>query len=175
VPRRYRNRRIGEFLKELDLTEGRATGIPKILRAMRQNGSPPPEFDFDEDHSYFQVRLPVHPEARTLEAGPGGHPMTDPVIDPVIDPVTEEAFDPLIRLLLVIGEGELSPSEIQRRLNLKHRPTFRQNYLYPALEKGLIEMTRPDKPSSRLQQYKVTVKGRAWLDEKGESRAGGVE
>jgi predicted HTH transcriptional regulator len=44
VPRRYRNRRIGEFLKELDLTEGRATGIPKILRAMRENGSPAPEF-----------------------------------------------------------------------------------------------------------------------------------
>ena len=39
VSRRYRNRRIGEFLKELDLTEGRATGIPKILRAMRANSS----------------------------------------------------------------------------------------------------------------------------------------
>jgi predicted HTH transcriptional regulator len=39
MPRRYRNRRIGEFLKKLDLTEGRATGIPKILRAMKENGS----------------------------------------------------------------------------------------------------------------------------------------
>src|SRR5690606_8553473 len=34
ISRRYRNRRVGEFLKELDLTEGRSTGIPKILRAM---------------------------------------------------------------------------------------------------------------------------------------------
>ena len=42
VSRRYRNRRIGEFLKELDLTEGRSTGIPKIIRAMRENGSPSP-------------------------------------------------------------------------------------------------------------------------------------
>ncbi|MEO8613788.1 MAG: ATP-binding protein, partial [Luteolibacter sp.] len=41
VPRRYRNRRIGDFLKELDITEGRSTGIPKILRAMKKNGSPP--------------------------------------------------------------------------------------------------------------------------------------
>ena len=39
VPRRYRNRRIGEFLKELEITEGRSTGIPKILDAMRRNGS----------------------------------------------------------------------------------------------------------------------------------------
>lgn len=42
MSRRYRNRRIGEFLKELDLTKGRGTGVPKILRAMRENGSPPP-------------------------------------------------------------------------------------------------------------------------------------
>ena len=39
VSRRYRNRRIGEFLKELDLTEGRSTGIPKILRVMKANDS----------------------------------------------------------------------------------------------------------------------------------------
>jgi hypothetical protein len=38
--REYRNRRIGDFLKELHLTEGRCTGIPKIQRSMRDNGSP---------------------------------------------------------------------------------------------------------------------------------------
>jgi ATP-dependent DNA helicase RecG len=72
-PRRYRNRRIGEFLKELKFTEGRGTGIPKIIQAMRKNGSPPPEFEFDEDHSYFMVRLPVHPAAlEVAESGPTG-------------------------------------------------------------------------------------------------------
>lgn len=59
VNRRYRNRRIGEFLKELDLTEGRSTGIPKILRNMAANGSPVPEFETDDD----LVCLPVHPQA----------------------------------------------------------------------------------------------------------------
>jgi ATP-dependent DNA helicase RecG len=60
VSRRYRNRRIGEFLKELDLTEGRSTGISKILKAMKANGSPLPEFETDDDRSYFLIRLPVH-------------------------------------------------------------------------------------------------------------------
>ncbi len=32
LSRRYRNRRVGEFLKELEMTEGRGTGIPKMLR-----------------------------------------------------------------------------------------------------------------------------------------------
>lgn len=48
VARRYRNRRIGEFLKELDLTEGRCTGIPTIRESMAENGSPPPKFSTDD-------------------------------------------------------------------------------------------------------------------------------
>ena len=48
VARRYRNRRIGEFLKELELTEGRCTGIPRIRAAMEKNGSRPPRFSTDE-------------------------------------------------------------------------------------------------------------------------------
>lgn len=58
--RRYRNRRIGDFLKELHLTEGRNTGFGKILRALEENGSPKPEFETDEDHRYFISRLFVH-------------------------------------------------------------------------------------------------------------------
>lgn len=60
VSRRYRNRRIGEFLKELELTEGKATGIPRIKKAMRTNGSPEPVFDTDDDRTYFLTVLPVH-------------------------------------------------------------------------------------------------------------------
>jgi len=48
VARRYRNRRIGEFFKEPKMTEGRCTGIPKIIRAMKANGSPEPIFETDE-------------------------------------------------------------------------------------------------------------------------------
>ena len=60
VGRRYRNRRIGEFLKELDLTEGRSTGIPKILKEMAANGSPVPLFESDEERTWFIIRMPVH-------------------------------------------------------------------------------------------------------------------
>jgi ATP-dependent DNA helicase RecG len=63
-----RNRRIGELLKELRLAEARGTGIPKVIRAMRENGSAVPEFDFDEDRSYFRVTLPAHPEYVAITA-----------------------------------------------------------------------------------------------------------
>jgi ATP-dependent DNA helicase RecG len=57
-----RNRRIGEFLKELRMAEARGTGIPKIRRKMKENGSPEPRFDFDDDRTYYRTTLPIHPE-----------------------------------------------------------------------------------------------------------------
>jgi ATP-dependent DNA helicase RecG len=63
-----RNRRIGDLLKELRLAEGRGTGIPKIRRRMRENGSPEARFDFDEERTYFRVTLPVHPRYEVLNA-----------------------------------------------------------------------------------------------------------
>ena len=63
-----RNRRIGEFLKELGLAEGRLSGLPKVFQAMRANGSPAPRFDFDEQRTWFQATLPAHPEYAALSA-----------------------------------------------------------------------------------------------------------
>lgn len=58
--RTFEGVRIGEFPKELDLTEGRATGIPKILKVMAADGSPAPVFESDDERTSFVIRLPVH-------------------------------------------------------------------------------------------------------------------
>ena len=63
-----RNRRIGEFLKDLRLAEGRGTGVPKIQRQMNENGSPQAIFEFDEGRTYFCVTLPVNPRYQALHA-----------------------------------------------------------------------------------------------------------
>ncbi len=59
--RRYRNRRIGEFLKEMHLTEGRNTGFRKILNALERNGSPKPIFETDPERLSFCTTLLIHP------------------------------------------------------------------------------------------------------------------
>ena len=69
VSRRYRNRRIGEFLKELHLTEGRNTGFQKIIRALKANGSPMPLFETDEDRTYFVTTIFIHPDFLTSDEG----------------------------------------------------------------------------------------------------------
>lgn len=58
--RRYRNRRIGDFLKELHLVEERNTGIPTAIREIKKNGSPLPIFLTDEDRTFFSVIIPIH-------------------------------------------------------------------------------------------------------------------
>ena len=63
-----RNRRIGEFLKELGLAEGRLSGLPKIYAEMMANGSPTPNFDFDEERTYFQATFPAHPQHAAVSA-----------------------------------------------------------------------------------------------------------
>ena len=171
VSRRYRNRRIGEFLKELELAEGRSTGIPKILRAMQQNGSPEPVFESDEDRTWFLVRLPVHERA--------SHVATEHETDQVTaqdkslinqddirhtSQTTHQVTDQVathVEQLVTALTGEMSRAELQMALQLRHRRHFTIVYLKPALEAGLIEMTLPGKPTSRNQRYRRTAAGDA--------------
>lgn len=60
--RRYRNRRLGDFLKELSLSEGRSTGIPTIQDELLRNGSPKARIDTDEERSFFLIHIPCHPD-----------------------------------------------------------------------------------------------------------------
>ena len=153
--RRYRNRRIGEFLKELDLAEGRSTGIPKILRAMEANGSPPPEFETDEDRTSFLIRLPVHP-ASIEQAGTKLGLSRDQV-------GTKSA---LSRHQVEILRKCLADTPLRDLITITgrtDRTKFRDQVLAPLLDDALIVMTIPDKPTSSNQKYRLTEKGRQVL------------
>ena len=50
-------------------------------------------------------------------------------------------------------------------LRLKDRMHFASDYLQPAFDAGLIEMTIPDKPRSSKQKYRLSVAGRAMLEQ----------
>ena len=63
-----RNRRVGEFLTQLGLAEALWTGLPRIYRAMAENGSPTPRFDFDANRTWFRATLPAHPEFAAVSA-----------------------------------------------------------------------------------------------------------
>lgn len=56
----YRNKRLGDYLKELKLAESRNTGIPKIISSLKKNGSPPPIYETNPDRNYLRVTLKAH-------------------------------------------------------------------------------------------------------------------
>ena len=75
---------------------------------------------------------------------------------------------PQVGELLRVVHDEMSRDRLQAALGLSDRKSFRERYLKPALDDGLIEMTLPDKPTSSLQRYRLTERGRAWLAQKGD-------
>ena len=70
---------------------------------------------------------------------------------------------PQVERLLEVLVGEMSREDLQNTLGLQDRKSFRERYLKPALAEGLIEMTLPGKPNSRLQKYRLTDHGRSRL------------
>ncbi len=158
VARRYRNRRIGEFFKELKMTEGRCTGIPKIIRAMKANGSPPPLFETDDDRSYFLTTLKIHPQyikqlKSQIESGVESGVETGVETEPL-----------KMQILHLLKEKAHSKKEMA--ISFGHKRTYRHldETVRSLVEAQMIAYTIPDKPQSRLQEYRLTDKGRKWLE-----------
>ena len=78
-----------------------------------------------------------------------------PQVDQQVTPQVER----LLRILADAGQTGLSRKELQKVSGLRDRVSFTTRWLTPALEAGLIEMTIPDKPNSRLQRYRVIMGG----------------
>jgi ATP-dependent DNA helicase RecG len=121
---------------------------------MSQNGSPPPEFEFDEDYRYFMVRLPVHPEARAASAA---------VAKVTGDVGTESALSRHQMEILHKCTEDTPIGDLMSIARRADRTKFRNQILRPLLRAELLQMTIPEKPNSRLQKYHLTQKGRAWL------------
>ena len=100
--RRYRNRRLGEFLKELDLSEGRATGIPTIQEELKRNGSPLASFDTDSHRTYFLITIPCHPDFVSKKTPLSND--ADTINDTINDKQRRERLQALISL---IRQGEV--------------------------------------------------------------------
>ncbi len=76
------------------------------------------------------------------------------------DQESDYLTDQVNRLIGELRSGPKSSLTLMAALGLSHRPTFRNNYVRPALDAGLIEMTNPQVPTARNQKYRLTARGR---------------
>jgi len=84
-----------------------------------------------------------------------GEYKTDQVSDYVSDQVTDQENDQVKKLLRVLPDKWLTANQIMQLLGLSHKPTFRKNYISPALKLRYIEMQYPDSPRSPKQKYRI--------------------
>jgi predicted HTH transcriptional regulator len=158
---RIRNRVIARVFRELDLIEQWGSGFRRILKDAEELGLPQPEIIEIGMRVRFIVYLAesiaVPTESHLTKNEADNQPTQSPTQSPT------QLNNPIQKLLLSLQDGEKSASELRNILNIKHRPTFRDNYLHPALDAEFIEMTIPEKPTSRLQKYRLTPKGRNFL------------
>lgn len=134
-----RNPLLFSVLHRMEAVENIGSGIKRILTLCR-------------DYGVAEPKIKVAQHWFTM------------VFQRVIDQATEQVTEQVLKPLVAVGEQTLSGLELMNAVGLRHRPTFLYSYLHPALEKGLIEMTIPEKPRSRSQRYRLTAKGRHILE-----------
>lgn len=155
IARDYRNRRIGDFLKELQLTEGRSTGFPTIYKAMEQNGSPEPDFETDSNRSYFLAKLPIH--SHLSEGGQvGGQAKGQATKKSLSD--TEKA------ILRILEKGPSSRGEVLDALGMEKRTGYFRRIIDGLMSEELIAYTIPDTPRHPDQKYEITDAGKRRIE-----------
>ncbi|KKM08533.1 cell division protein Fic [Clostridiales bacterium PH28_bin88] len=122
---------------------------------------------FEHQPEYYQA---LQESTRQADSAPFIAFMLRMILNAVASSAPQVApqVTPQVGELLASMHGEMSREALQSTLGLRDRKSFRERYLNPALDDGLIEMTVPGKPNSRLQKYRLTDKGRQWLAQHGE-------
>jgi ATP-dependent DNA helicase RecG len=155
---RPRNPLIAEVCFKAGYIDTWGRGIEKITQACQTAMLPAPRFE--EADGGFRVTLFTRSQSeRATEDGRTAKPTSG----------TKLA---LSRHQVVVLRKCLMPNSISDLMKIagrSDRTKFRNQVLRPLLDEGLIEMTLPDKPTSSLQQYRTTKRGRTALSQ--ESKA----
>ena len=204
--RRYRNRHLGEFFKELELTEGRATGIPTIQRQLKSNGSPRASIETDDNRSYFMIEIPCHKDFVGKIVIASEHQPAEPsalqrflaslaqslsqdasqdtdlvfnklqnISQDMSQDMSQDVSQDAEKILTAWLDANVAqkvgailqqantPSEmrqLQETVGETNKRRLVLKYIKPLIAIGWLEMTIPDKPTSKLQRYRLTPTGK---------------
>lgn len=117
---------------------------------------------FEHQQEYYQA---IKESTDRTDSAPFIHFMLRMILQTIkaVTPQITPQVTPQVAQLLGAVQGEMTREALQNALSLRDRKSFGDRYLKPALADGMIEMTIPDKPSSRSQMYRLTEKGSQWL------------
>ena len=137
--RRYRNPKIGEFFKEIDLSEKKSTGISKILRELKRNGSPLPEFETDVDRTYMITTIRIHERFET-ENKNFGQKNDRSLTEVLTEVLTKKNYEKVLPLLKYLEKnGKITPQVAEMVIKKSKSTTYR--YLTMLVETGYVEVS----------------------------------
>ena len=139
-----RNPLLFSMLYRMDLVEQIGSGIKRIMQLCHDYDVKIPEILVEEN--WVTVIFSRNQEN------------VQPAENSATPQVTPQVTLQVIRLLKLLKQP-MSRRDLQAGLNLKDREHFRRTYLQPALKKGLIVMSNPDKPRAADQKYSITDRG----------------
>lgn len=133
-----RNIRIGECLKALGYAKRCNTGIPKAVKSLSDNGSPPLEIKTDSRRTYFKAVLRVHPGfiRKSMEAE------RIPIEDRI--------------MALLDAHGRMRMLDISTGLGFKGINSTVRSAIAKLMSEGKVEYLYPDAPRSPKQRICLT-------------------
>ena len=126
---------MGEYLKELELTEGRSTGIPTIQNVLKANGSPRAVVVTDEERTFFRITIPCHEAAGNIIADIANKDNRDPKDDPKGD-LKELSERQSLMLDLIKSDDLITIHQMTQKINVSEKTIKRE--LAFLQEKGIL-------------------------------------
>ena len=145
ISKRYRNRRLGEYLKELELTEGRSTGIPTIQNVLKTNGSPRAIVVTDEERTFFRITIPCHEAAGNI------------IADIATREKSHDSSQKTVKMIPDVLKDVLKDVQKDVLKELSERQIVILELICTSPEATLIEMSRKLKVSDKTIQREFTA------------------
>jgi len=147
-----RNSLIADLLHRIDFIEKAGTGVKRIRDEAREGGYPEPEW---EANGFVTTIFRPNPEVRAAAAAQSGAQSEAQS--------GAQSGAQSRQVLTALSQGERSAGDLTEALGLRSKTGALKRTLNELVAGGLVEYTLPDKPSSRLQRYRLTRTGRAYL------------